>query len=282
MKIPPKVNRIIQNHLENALNAIGNCLDSDAMCVYGPIFPPIDRVVYDAMEGHGDKKEKVAVVLNTGGGEADVAEKIVKIIRHNYKEVSFIIPDIAMSAGTMMAMSGDRILMNYASCLGPIDAQIEEGDNREQISVADYLRKFEEMRKKSENGELTQADVILLENGLNLGQLERYKKEQELGAALVREWLSEYQFKGHGEKAKKVAEILNDNNRWHTHGRPIDMSELRKIGEEVDMDLSVADYEQNPDLAASIKDYFSLLEDFARKDEFRGFVQLKGFMDLIE
>jgi len=42
-----------------------------------------------------------------------VAEDIVHILREKFKSVSFIVPGQAKSAGTIMVMSGDEILMDY-------------------------------------------------------------------------------------------------------------------------------------------------------------------------
>ena len=64
------------------------------------------------------------VILETPGGSGEITEDIVKLFRNKYKEVSFIVPGSAKSAGTIMTMSGDEILMEPASSLGPIDAQI--------------------------------------------------------------------------------------------------------------------------------------------------------------
>jgi ClpP class serine protease len=48
----------------------------------------------------------------------------VTVIRKHYKTVNFVVPDYAMSAGTIFCMSGDKIFMDYASALGPIDPQV--------------------------------------------------------------------------------------------------------------------------------------------------------------
>ena len=50
---------------------------------------------------------------------------MVATLRSNYGDVTVIVPDRAMSAGTIFALSADRIMMDYFSCLGPIDPQIE-------------------------------------------------------------------------------------------------------------------------------------------------------------
>jgi ClpP class serine protease len=69
------------------------------------------------------KRRKLVFVLETPGGYAEVARRISDALRHHYDEVDFLIPSHAMSAGTILVMSGDAIHMDYHSVLGPIDPQ---------------------------------------------------------------------------------------------------------------------------------------------------------------
>ena len=64
------------------------------------------------------------VIIETPGGDGAVAEDIVRLLRGKFDEVCFIVPGYAKSAGTIIVMSGDDILMGPTSALGPIDAQL--------------------------------------------------------------------------------------------------------------------------------------------------------------
>ncbi|MCK5717463.1 MAG: hypothetical protein KAH77_08240 [Thiomargarita sp.] len=88
---------------------------------------------------NGDNKsDNLVFVLYTPGGVAEIVEKMVEIIRHHYKEVWFVVPDMAMSAGTILCMSGDRIYMDYSSALGPIDPQVPNS-NGQLVPALGYL-----------------------------------------------------------------------------------------------------------------------------------------------
>ena len=63
------------------------------------------------------------IVLVTPGGLANQVSKFVNKLRPRFDNVSFIIPNMCMSAGTIFAMSGDEIIMNPSSHIGPIDPQ---------------------------------------------------------------------------------------------------------------------------------------------------------------
>jgi len=70
----------------------------------------------------------VDIVLVTPGGSGPQVAKFVDKLRPRFETVSFIIPNIAMSAGTMFAMSGDEIIMSQGSYIGPIDPQVPNKD----------------------------------------------------------------------------------------------------------------------------------------------------------
>jgi len=62
------------------------------------------------------------LILETPGGSGEVAEDIVRSLRGQFDEIAVLVPGTAKSAGTIMAMAGDEILMQPSSSLGPIDA----------------------------------------------------------------------------------------------------------------------------------------------------------------
>ena len=56
-----------------------------------------------------DKTKQLFIILNTGGGDPDAAEKIVNVFRNEFKAgVEVIIPDYAKSAGTLISIGAVR------------------------------------------------------------------------------------------------------------------------------------------------------------------------------
>jgi len=88
-------------------------------------------------------------LLHTGGGDIDAAEKIVSMLRAAVgKEGRFrvVVPDFAKSAGTLISLAADKILMSDSSELGPIDPQFlkRDGDgNLRWLSVLNYLNAYQ-------------------------------------------------------------------------------------------------------------------------------------------
>src|SRR6202007_2009918 len=98
----------IKSLLNDKLRKLEKRFDADVVFFYGEIHAGLVRPFRDLIEDlkkDGKKRDKLAIVLNTGGGSAETAEKLVDIIRFHYKDVTFVVPDYAMSAGTIFCMS---------------------------------------------------------------------------------------------------------------------------------------------------------------------------------
>ena len=115
----------IKSQLDWHLEVIDRALGTDVVAFVSPILPGLDRRSRNAIESIQDRKKSAVVILDTPGGVVEVVERMVATLRSNYGDVTVIVPDRAMSAGTIFALSADRIMMDYFSCLGPIDPQIE-------------------------------------------------------------------------------------------------------------------------------------------------------------
>jgi len=134
-------------------------------------------VVTKSVEMFKDRRARMAMILETPGGIVEVVERMVHVIRYHYGEVHFVVPDHAMSAGTVFVMSGDKIFMNYFACLGPIDPQIEK--DGKLVPALSYLNQFQRLSDKAEKGTLNTAEFALL-NKLDLGELYQFEQAREL------------------------------------------------------------------------------------------------------
>jgi len=105
-------------------------------------------VVRDLLASKKDL-QKVDMYIETPGGSGETAEEIVRFLRNNYDTVSFVVSGEAKSAGTIIVLSGDEILMTETGSLGPIDAQMKIG--RSVTSAYDYIEWVEKKGKKLKN-----------------------------------------------------------------------------------------------------------------------------------
>lgn len=237
--------------------------DCDFICYYGGIdYSSVDHWNQQLMELVNNNKSevrKLIIFLRTTGGSVETVEKIVDITRRFYREVYFVIPEYAMSAGTIWSMSGNKIYMSYTSSLGPIDPQVLSNDNK-WVPALGYLDKANEIINKSKNNEVSQAELMML-NQLDLANLRRYEQAVELSIELLKKWLTKYKFsdwdrtetrkkkvtKAQKEKrAQEIATILSDNKIWHSHGRFISIETIQNV-----LKLKIDDYTEEKDMLLS-------------------------------
>lgn len=283
MSLTRILDNVTQSIFSQSLEELEQLIDADVLTIVSPIFMGLDNIVKDAIEAIECKRSSLAVILDTGGG---VVERMVHTIRHHYQFVSFIIPDRAMSAGTIFVMSGDRILMNYFSVLGPIDPQLEK--DGKMIPVLSYLDQYEKLKETSRSGNLTTVEYALIQK-LDLAELQWFEQAKELSIDLLKSWLSNYKFKNwinhsstgkavtHTEKierAENIARLLCDNKSWHSHGRGLSKDILS--GEQ--FKLKIDDIADIPNLNEKIDEYFSILRDFMNRNERQIFIHTKGYL----
>lgn len=288
----PVLDDKIHSLLNEKLTDLERHFDADFLTYFGPFTPGGENFFLKLVEdlaSDKDKKDKVFIILTTGGGSANVVERFVNILRQHYSEVNFIVPDYAYSAGTIFCMSGDNIYMDYFSVLGPIDPQIQNREGK-LVAALGYLDKINELLGKAQRNELTEAEFIILKD-FDLAELRGYEQAKDLTIALLEKWLVKYKFKNWNihrtsktlkdtpvtdeqkiARAKDIAGYLSDNNKWKSHGRPINIEALQELRLEID------DYSNNTDRRALIRDYYELVADYVASRGFPNFVHTRKFI----
>jgi hypothetical protein len=271
-------NTYIEAELAGRLKRLEECFHADVVVCIHPIQPPFDDQIRDQVEDIKDKKKSLLVVLETNGGSIETTERIADVFRHHYKdgEVSFLVPNFAMSAGTILVMSGDRIMMDYYSVLGPIDPQIMNEKNK-LVPALGYLEKFQELVAKSGKGGLTQAELAFLIEKFDPAELHRFEQAREHSVDLLERWLAQYKFKNwtitetrrrpvtarmRAARAKEIAKKLNDTKKWRSHGRGLSIAVIKK-----ELNLLVEDFGEPAlkELNKRVRAYYRLLQDYMQR-----------------
>lgn len=187
--------------------------------------------------------QKVEVYLETPGGSGETAEEIVKFLRNNFDTVSFVVSGEAKSAGTIIVLSGDEILMTETGSLGPIDAQMRIG--RSIVSAYDYIEWVEEKRREAEKqGQLNPFDATMIAQ-ITPGELGSVFHALKFAEDLVIQWLIKYKFENwtvtetrkipvteemKKQRAEEIARELTNHSKWRLHSRSIKIDDLEEIG----------------------------------------------------
>ncbi len=164
--------------------------------------------------------------------------------------------DIAKSAATMLALSGDRILMDVASELGPIDPQFNfrKGDGSFVTAPAQaIIDQFESAQKKiaADSTLLAPWLPILQQYGPSLYQ--QAQNTIKLSKNLVKEWLMKYMFKENPKRevrARVISNYLSNHNNFKSHAKRIGINDIK--GTKALMPLLVVDMRLDPELQKRI------------------------------
>ena len=119
--------------------------------------------------------KEIDIMLVTPGGSGQQVAKFVDKLRPRFDKISFIIPNMAMSAGTILVMSGDEIIMNSSSYIGPIDPQIPNKDGfympaQAILTLIDEIQKRgDTLLKRGQNPLWTDLQILKQIDGKEIG-----------------------------------------------------------------------------------------------------------------
>lgn len=180
-----------------------------------------------------DRGRGLDLLLHTPGGNVAATESLVHYLRAMFgTNIRVIVPQLAMSAGTMIALSAKSIVMGKHSSLGPIDPQIagmpahglvEEFNNavkaiREDVATIPIWQPILAKYPPTLIGEAQKAIVW--------------------ADAMVREWLITGMFEGENDAAEKAAIILAELGSHEltlSHDRHIHADKAIELGIKVEM-----------------------------------------------
>ncbi|MBI4848847.1 MAG: ATP-dependent Clp protease proteolytic subunit [Nitrospirae bacterium] len=175
-----------------------------------------------------DRSKGLDLILHTPGGDIAATESIVDYLRKMFgNDIRAIIPQTAMSAGTMIACSCKEIIMGKQSNIGPIDPQFNG------IPALGVLKEFEtalaETKKDPSTIPIWQT-VVAKYHPTFIGEC---KNAIDWSTQIVSTWLETNMFSGNPdakESAEKVVDQLGSHEDTKTHARHIHIDEAKSFG----------------------------------------------------
>tara|TARA_R110001599_G_scaffold341026_1_gene561786 strand:- start:223 stop:1110 length:888 start_codon:yes stop_codon:yes gene_type:complete len=183
---------------------------------------------------HGLERDKgLDLILHTPGGSITATESIVHYLRVMFKDnIRVFIPQIAMSAGTMIACASKEIFMGNESNIGPIDPQF--GGIPAHGVIDEFNEAVKSIKTDPSSLPIWQA-LIAKYNPTFLGECQ---KAIDLSSELVTAWLEEVMFVGDPDAKAKAANIttqLNNHTDTKTHSRHIHADQAIGMGLKITM-----------------------------------------------
>lgn len=186
------------------------------------------------MAVHGLEREMgLDLILHTPGGAIGATHSLVNYIHQMFgHDLRTIVPQIAMSAGTMIACCSREILMAKHANLGPIDPHIR--GLPAQGVIEEFKRACEEAGRDPASIPIWQAIIAQYEPAF----LSRCENAIEWSNGFVTDQLRQVMFAEEPDaerKAQEIVEKLADFGQNRTHERHIHYDECKGMGLKVNL-----------------------------------------------
>ena len=238
----------VVKEIQQALKDISQIRQRSVMCYLGNMYNssitggnsihaddvlPFIEVLNSIIPGQG-----LDIILVTPGGSAQTVARLVEMLRKKFRDIQFILPDMAMSAGTIMAMSGNEIIMTENARIGPIDPQVPNKYGN-YVPAQSLLNLIEDIRERGEKkmnagGHPAWTDIQILLN-IDPKEIGDARSASSYSISLVKEYLLKYKFASwnihsdgrvvsdeeKSDSAEKIAAFLCNHAEWKSHGHGI-------------------------------------------------------------
>lgn len=182
------------------------------------------------------------LILHTPGGNITATESIVEYLKSKFgTNIRAIIPQMAMSAGTMISLSCNSIVMGKHSNLGPIDPQING------IPAYSIINEFNQAKEDLEEGKNINYWGMRLSN-YPAAFILQCENAIKLSSELVTKWLDTNMFASSGTLAQieKIVASLNENENSKNHSRHYNIDFCKSLG------LNIEELEADPVLQEKV------------------------------
>jgi serine dehydrogenase proteinase len=180
------------------------------------------------------------LLLHTPGGGTEATRALVEYLYSIFgSNIRVIVPQLAMSAGTMIACASKEIVMGKHSSLGPTDPQV---NGVPAMGVIHEIETALEEIAKNPAKQIVWREVFSKFPPAFISNCER---SIEGTREMVRTWLIDNMFRGKEkpfELANEVVDQLMNFQKTTEHGHHFLKDKCRKIG------LNITDLEESQDL----------------------------------
>jgi hypothetical protein len=191
-----------------------------------------------------NRSKGLDLILHTPGGEMGATESLVEYLREMFgTDIRAIVPHLAMSGGTMIALSCKEVVMGKHSRIGAIDPQL--GPWAAFDVIEEFKRAAKEVKEDPAKA-VVWTPIIAKYTPTLIGDCER---AIEWSRKMVHSWLVTGMFRGDPRrhvKADRIVEALGNPEYTMTHAREITMKKARKLG------IKIRSLEANPKLQDAV------------------------------
>lgn len=187
-----------------------------------------DKNAFMAVMHNLKREQGLDLILHTPGGGVAATESLVEYLDDMFHgDMRAIVPQLAMSGGTMIALASKQIVMGKHSSLGPIDPAI--GPYPAHAVIEEFKTAREDILKDPRTVPLWTPIL----NKYNPTFINQCQKAIDWSRAVARESLINNMFKGQDDatdRAEHVVEQLGNPSVSKSHDRHIGLKTAQEMG----------------------------------------------------
>ncbi|WNY29130.1 hypothetical protein MmiEs2_13470 [Methanimicrococcus stummii] len=224
-----------------------------------------------------ESEKKTDLLIISNGGDPIASWRIMNILRERFEEISVLVPFVAYSAATLLALGADEIIMHPYSNLGPVDPQIivqkqtPTGPNRLHFGSEDIRNYIDFIRDDfgiTDQQYIVQALEQLSEE-VGVLPIGSAKRSNQLSISLCEKMLMMHM--KDQSKTQSIAKTLNSS--YFHHGYAVGRKEAKEIGLNIaspDSELESLIWEVWNDISNEMKceKNFNFISEILELDEF--------------
>lgn len=197
-----------------------------------------DTVFFVDLLHNVERGHDLDLLLHTGGGDIDAAEKLIALVHTcvGTGRLRVIVPDFAKSAGTLMSLGADSIVMSDTSELGPIDPQVilrDGNGNAIRHSVQNYLDAYDALAETLQANPGDVAARLMLAK-FDPATIKLFEAVRDRARKFAEDQLKTGMFRLKPGNFTAIADQLLNTKRWLSHGQMIGWEAASQIGLTVD------------------------------------------------
>ncbi len=172
----------------------------------------------------------IDLMLHTLGGDVDAAEKLINMVRAAVVQgasLRVIVPDSAKSAGTLMSLGANEIVMSDTSELGTIDPQLELKDGKGNNIVHSVLSYLDAYENAAADLRRDPGDPVFK---VQMAHFDPTVKQTFEAVKLRARLLAENLLKRVGLNYTAIVDALMDTKRFPSHSQMIGYEAARDMG----------------------------------------------------
>lgn len=242
------------------------------------IAPDVTQVFYRHLEMFGECRQ-VDLYIYTRGGDVLTPWRLAHLVREYTSRFGVLVPFRCYSAGTLLCLGADEIVMGKMGELGPIDPSVVNAFNpqdpnnpvaRIPVNIEDvysYLALAGEKAGVCSNDQQVKAFTLLAEriHPLALGNVHR---NYMLIRSLAKKMLAMHQQPLRESRIEHIVDNLTEKLYAHNH-----MVSRREAMEEINLTVIIPDGRLEPLMWSLYQDY---AEELALAEPFNPSEQLRG------